>query len=95
MLTAVVGDFLNFTWKGNHQVWKMPAGHTPGNCDFNGADWFSFSSGAVHQLGSTPGTTEYYSCPLHCASGMSLAVSVWPVRWFNPYGPRHSYKFTS
>jgi len=79
-ITAHVGDTLQFTWSGNHNVMRMASREAYDNCDFNaGATNLGSSSPVSVTVTSLP---VYFACSIgggsHCRNGVKREVSAGP-----------------
>jgi len=68
-----VGDVLNFSWKGVHNVFVFPTKEAFDACDFGGAKSIGFESPVSHTVTGT----AYFACSVqgHCPAGQKLAAS--------------------
>ena len=73
-MTAAVGDTLEFSWTGNHNVYLMADETAFDACDFTGAIDLGDASPVSYTLTSLP---AYFGCEIagHCTYGQKLAVT--------------------
>ena len=72
---ANIGDIINFSWSGKHNVYSLPDENAFMNCDFSSGTLLSSTSPYQHILiGILP---QYFACevPGHCDAGQKLKVT--------------------
>ena len=76
-MTASVGDTLEFTWSGTHNVYVMPNAEAVEACDFSSATLLCATSAGGSCTATLDTLPAYFACEVagHCQGGQHLTVS--------------------
>ena len=69
---------LEFTWPGNHNVYRMKDKAAYDTCKFDTATMLGDKSGTKYHIHGNNGDVFYFACQVstHCAQGQKLAVTI-------------------